>query len=75
MFRVVSGIFVNHNGKRVELSYTLGTMQGSSGLVIATRILPTERWDYMRLVFEDAFTQCTEAPLILWLDDWEKWHT
>ena len=73
-YRVVSGIFVNHNGKCIELSYTLGTMQGSSGLVIATRILPTEKWDYMKLVFEDTFKQCIQASLMIWVDDWEKWH-
>ena len=66
-YRVVFGVFVEHDCKHVELSYTLGTTQGSAGLVISTRILPTEKWDYIKLVFEDTFPQCTQAPLILWL--------
>ena len=73
-YLVVSGIFVKHNNKRLQLSYTLGTVQGSSGLVLATRILPTEKWDYMRLVFDDTFQQCTQPPVMIWIDDWEKWH-
>ena len=28
-YLVVSGIFVKHNNKRLQLSYTLGTVQGS----------------------------------------------
>ena len=28
----------------------------------------------MKLVFEDAFNQCTQAPLIIWVADWEKGH-
>ena len=65
-YLVVSGIFVKHNNKRLQLSYTLGTVQGSPGLVLATRILPTEKWDYMRLVFDDTFKQCTQPPVMIW---------
>ena len=28
----------------------------------------------MRLVFDDTFQQCTQPPVMTWIDDWETWH-
>ena len=73
-YRVVSRIFVKHNNKPIELSYTLGTMHMSDGLVISTHILPIEKWDYMKLVFDDTDKLGTQAILIKWVDDRKKWR-
>ena len=73
-YLVVLRIFVKHNNKRLQLSYTLGPVQGSFGLVLATRILPMAIWNYMRLLFDDTSKQCTQPPVMIWIDDWGKWH-
>ena len=28
----------------------------------------------MSLVFDDIFKQCTQPPVMIWIDGWEKWH-
>ena len=72
-YQAVANIFVQHNGKLVELAYVLGTLLGSRGLVLGSIIAPTEKWSYMEQCLCPIFQRFTRAPEQLWVDDYQKW--
>ena len=73
MYQAVANIFVQHNGKLVELDYVLGTLLGSRGLVLGSIIAPTEKWPYMEQCLRPIFQRFTRAPEQFWVDDCQKW--
>lgn len=64
----------NAKPERVELSYVLGTVFGSTGLVLATLICATEKVTNMLHVFENALNRTQVVPKQICVDDWHKWH-
>lgn len=79
-YRAVGGIWVDaplpgdtQNRQRVELSYVLGSVLGSTGCVLASVIGSTETWDNVKDTFEMAFAKTKRAPEVIWIDDVPRW--
>lgn len=85
-YRAVGGIWINapignpndpnfdpSKRQRCQLSYCLGTVFGSKGMVLAATICSTEKWDNIKEVFNMAFMKTGVAPRQIWIDDYQKW--
>ena len=63
---------------RVMLSLIVGTIVGHTGRVLVTRSYPSEKWVYMKEMFETVLfrmkQQNIDPPAVVWVDDWKKWH-
>lgn len=59
----------------VELSYVLGTVFGTTGLVLSTLVCATEKMENMEACFRSCFRKTGVPPKQICVDDWEKWHS
>lgn len=58
---------------RAELSYVLGSVFGSTGVVLAAVICATEKSEHIKSVFTAAFQRTGVPPQQIWVDDVGKW--
>ena len=79
-YRAVGGIWVDapvpgdaEKRQRAELSYVLGTVLGSTSVVLASIIASTESWDNIQAVFRMALDKTGVPPQQIWVDDYSKW--
>lgn len=80
-----SGVWVSVNKKgkdgkkrrsRVQVMYILASVIGHTGRVVATQLVPTEKWDHVCPMLKALFIQMKQrglpAPKVVWVDDWSQ---